>query len=337
MSNPNMNNYSPPNTNEWSGRATCPDLPPQYWYQRIGLLDARLPEEEWPEATHALVGYACDEGVRRNLGRVGAVEGPSIARSYLGKMAAHFPSSTKIVDAGDVACPDEDLEACQASYADLIARLIRRDILPIGIGGGHDIAFGTFSGVLAGLDRQAGQRIGILNFDAHFDLRPFIFGANSGTPFNQILTDYREEVDYYVVGIQAAANMPALFDIANLFGVQYIVNTACSNDPASRAAVLAQLQPFLDSIDHLYVTVDLDGFSSAYAPGVSAASPVGFDPGFFFPVFSEVMKSGKVVALDIAEFCPKYDVGGQTKVLLGRVVEAVIATQKTPPTESGRR
>ncbi|MEM1356658.1 MAG: formimidoylglutamase [Bacteroidota bacterium] len=320
-----MNNYIAPNVAEWTGRATCPDLPPQYWYQRIGLLDARLPEGQWPAATHALLGYACDEGVRRNHGRVGAVEGPSVARSYLSKMAAHFPQATKVVDAGDISCTDGNMEACQSTYAETVARLLKQNIFPIGIGGGHDIAFGTFSGLLSGLAPQSVQQIGILNFDAHFDLRPFILGPNSGTPFNQILTDYRERVEYFVVGIQAAANMPSLFDIAHLFDVKYISSTACGNDPASRAAVITQLQAFLDRIDYLYISVDLDGFSSAYAPGVSAASPVGFAPEFFFPVFQEVMKSGKVVALDIAEFCPAHDVSGQTKVLLGRVVEAVVA------------
>ncbi|MEM9259678.1 MAG: formimidoylglutamase [Bacteroidota bacterium] len=319
-----MNNYIAPNTADWTGRATCPDLPPQYWYQRIGFLDARLPSAQWPAATHALLGYACDEGVRRNHGRIGAASGPAVARSYLSKMAAHFPQTTKVVDAGDVTCPDGNMEACQGNYAEIISRLLRKGIFPIGIGGGHDIAFGTFSGLLVGLAPRADQRIGILNFDAHFDLRPFILGPNSGTPFNQILTYHRERVEYCVVGIQAAANMPALFDIAHLFGVKYIPSTACGNDPASRAAVITQLQAFLDRIDYLYISVDLDGFSSACAPGVSAASPVGFAPGFFFPVFEEIMKSGKVAALDIAEFCPTHDVSGQTKVLLGRLVEVAI-------------
>ena len=34
------------------------------------------------------------------------------------------------------------------------------------------------------------NKIGIINFDAHFDLRPIENQSNSGTPFNQILTEH---------------------------------------------------------------------------------------------------------------------------------------------------
>ncbi|MEO0735078.1 MAG: formimidoylglutamase, partial [Bacteroidota bacterium] len=292
-----------------------------YWYQRVQLLDVSQPETAWPHVTHALVGYACDEGVRRNRGRVGAVNGPTTARTYLSKMAAHFGPETIIADAGTVGCPDGDLVACQATYAEIVRRLCHQNIMPIGLGGGHDIAYGTYTGLRKALPEG---RIGVLNFDAHFDLRPVVDAPNSGTPFQQILAEHGAQTEYFAVGIQREANTPALFAEAGRLDADYIEHTACGGDPRSRSAVLDQLRPFLDRIDHLYVTVDLDGFSSAYAPGVSAPSPVGFRPEFFFPLFGEIVSSGKLVGLDLAEHNPLYDQDGRTVVLLGRIVAAVI-------------
>ncbi|MEL7159335.1 MAG: formimidoylglutamase [Bacteroidota bacterium] len=316
-----MNNYLPPQASAWTGRQTDPALGPQYWYQRMQLLDVRHLETASPRITHALVGYACDEGVRRNQGRVGAVDGPAVARTYLGKMAAHFGPETVIADAGTVSCPDGDLETCQATYAEIVSRLRRQGIIPIGIGGGHDIAFGTYSGLRAALPSG---RIGILNFDAHFDLRAPTDGPNSGTPFHQILARHGKDTAYCVVGIQRLGNTPFLFQTAADLGVTYLERPLCANDPMSRKAVSQRLRSFIDEVDHLYVTVDLDGFSAAYAPGVSASSPVGFSPSFFFPVLEEVLRSSKLVGLDVAEFNPLYDRADNTLRLLGNVIAAVL-------------
>ena len=49
-------------------------------------------------------------------------------------------------------------------------------------------------------------KIGILNFDAHFDLRPTINRANSGTPFYQIMKEFGTNVEYLALGIQKKSN-----------------------------------------------------------------------------------------------------------------------------------
>ena len=57
----------------WTGRIDPePDSP--RWHQRIRALS----EDSQPGL--ALLGFACDEGVRRNHGRVGAAEGPAALR-----------------------------------------------------------------------------------------------------------------------------------------------------------------------------------------------------------------------------------------------------------------
>ena len=59
----------------------------------------------------------------------------------------------------------------------------------VGLGGGHEIAWASYQGIAQALQDDARlARLGIVNFDAHFDLRkPEVAGpGTSGTPFLQI-------------------------------------------------------------------------------------------------------------------------------------------------------
>jgi formiminoglutamase (EC 3.5.3.8) len=47
----------------------------------------------------ALLGFVCDEGVRRNQGRTGAAEGPQAIRQALANMASHA-GHERLVDMG---------------------------------------------------------------------------------------------------------------------------------------------------------------------------------------------------------------------------------------------
>ncbi len=320
-------NYIPPTPSNWTGRSTPPGTPPDYWYQTVKMLDMSAPERSWPTADYAILGYAVDEGVRRNQGRMGAAAGANAITKKLGGLANHL-NGTSVADAGHFICPDGKLEATQMAFGNAIHRLLERGITPIALGGGHDIAYAHFLGLHK---FTAGKKkIGILNFDAHFDLRPFINGSTSGTPFRQIMTFHGDTTAYFALGIQKAANPPSLFRAAEQLGVDCITHDACT--PTNVSSILHLLHGFLDRVDYLYLTVDLDGFSSAYAPGVSAPSPVGFSPEFFFPVFKQILASGKVLSVDIAEYNPTYDQDGVTAKLAARVVEVVAChpTYSTP-------
>lgn len=319
--------YLSPVKGNWSGRKTDPNAAPDYWYQVVRMLDLDGPEADLPYPDFAFLGYACEEGVQRNQGRLGAAAGAMEVIKKLGSLANHLGDKT-IADAGSVTCENDQLEATQLAFGNRIHQLLSRGTTPIGLGGGHDIAYAHFLGIhqfLNGPANPKGNRLGILNFDAHFDLRPFPDGSTSGTPFRQILTFHGDTVTYLPVGIQPDANPPSLFEAAANLGVDCITADACT--PTNVPTILHMLQGFLERVDHVYVTVDLDGFSSAYAPGVSAPSPVGFSPEFFFPIFRRILASGKVLTVDIAELSPAFDQDGITAKLAARIVAEVVRSK----------
>ena len=131
--------------------------------------------EELPEAQKksiSLLGYACDEGVRRNQGRIGAAEGPDVIKSSFAKMPNHLGSNVRLHDVGSIICDEGDMEAAQNQLTEAVNLLLERKQFPIVLGGGHDMAYGHYNGIKKYLNaKKEGQTIGIINFDAHFDLR----------------------------------------------------------------------------------------------------------------------------------------------------------------------
>jgi formiminoglutamase len=303
----------------WSGRKVDPQLGTQYWYQAVEVADLQL-----PNLTHAdigLLGYAVDEGVRRNQGRPGAAEGPDHIRQQLAKLAYHLREK-KIADFGDIRIAQHTMEAAQESFAQGICQLLRQQIFPIGLGGGHDIAYANAKGVLQYLQEKAPQAVlGIINLDAHFDLRPVTHQPNSGTPFNQLLSQYPDQVGYFPIGIQRAANPPMLFELARQWQVPFIAAEACRDDHITGISSL--VADFIDQYDYLYLSIDLDGFSSTFAPGVSAPSPMGFSPFFAEAIITAITASKKLISCDLAELNPIFDQDQQTARLVARLINKI--------------
>ncbi|NAS31897.1 formimidoylglutamase [Flavobacteriaceae bacterium R38] len=322
----NKSLYKSSGKNLWKGRETDPSLGAQYWYQKIECLDLN----EYPLNSDSknkeigIIGYACDEGVRRNQGRVGAFSAPFEIRKKLAKIALHFDNK-RIVDFGDIICEGNDMEACQDELSTCVSSMLNHKILPIVMGGGHDIAYGHFMGIKDALNNFDKKKIGIINFDAHFDLRPFEEQGNSGTPFNQInavLNTEKKALNYFVLGIQQQANTRELFQIADKLGVQYLLNEECHLLNIEK--IKEELTSFIEANDCIYLTIDMDGFSSAYAPGVSAPSSLGMEPLFVLELLKHIFKSDKVVSCDIAELNPTYDIDGITASLAARLIDAIV-------------
>src|SRR6185437_10609057 len=103
------------------------------------------------------------EGVRRNGGRAGAAEGPAELRAMLSNLP--LLDDTPLYDAGTVDVVDGDLEGAQQRYAEKLAALLDAGHLPVGLGGGHEIAFATYQGLALHLGKRR-PRVAIVNIDA---------------------------------------------------------------------------------------------------------------------------------------------------------------------------
>ena len=320
-----------PAANPWTGRVDAADGERgRRWHQVV------RPAQQADRPGVALLGFASDAGVSRNHGRPGAAEGPAALRRALANLAWHGNDDARLYDAGDVRCRDDALEEAQSDYADRLAGLLRDGHFVIGLGGGHEIAWAAHSGLERAFAADPRfERLGVLNFDAHLDLRrPESVGrGTSGTPFLQIAEaraarglDFR----YMCVGASEAANTPALFDRARALGVTIVTDLE-----AAQPEISLQLQRFIEASSAVYLTFCLDVLPPAVAPGVSAPAGLGVALHRVVTLLKDALVAcghgrpgSKLLLADIAEFNPRFDTDGRTARTAARLVYELAAIHR---------
>lgn len=254
-----------------------------------------------------LHGFAVDEGVRRNKGRQGAKDAPDVIRKNMSNFPVIRPDFS-LLDFGNITCEDENLENTQNELAKNVSKVLLKGGKSLVLGGGHEVTFGHYRGVKTAFQEQ---KIGIINFDAHFDNRQPEngVGASSGTGFWQIAQE--GEINSLHIGIQRNSNTLKLFDTAHQFGMKYILADELFFE--NLPSIYERVNELADSVDFLYMTICMDVFNASIAPGVSASAYNGiFADAAFMHLYRHILRNEKLIALDIAEVNPDLDIQDHT-------------------------
>lgn len=301
----------------WTGRFDGEGDEHRRWWQAIAPHTVSAAAAASRPAV--VLGFCSDAGVLRNKGRVGAAAAPAAIRSALGPLAFHLDRG--VFDAGDVVVEDDSLEAGQERAGLAISGLLDAGNLTVVLGGGHETAFASYLGV-AGSEAVQGKRLGVLNLDAHFDLRDEPT-PSSGTPFLQMARAEAaagRELQYAVVGISEPNNTRMLFNTARDLGVKYLLDELCTPEAAE-----VFVADFLAGVDVLYLTIDLDVMPASVAPGVSAPAAYGVPLPVISAICRQVAASGKLLHLDVAELNPEFDIDSRTAKVAARLVNTLLA------------
>jgi len=257
----------------------------------------------------ALLGMPDDTGVELNHGRVGAREGPHALRGALAKYgvvrpmdhAGPTPAYPHVFDAGDV-IPGLDLGETHDRVSAAAQALVDRGMLPIGIGGGHDLTFAFVRGV-AGGEPYRGATLAGVYFDAHLDVRA---EPGSGMPFRALVEQARVH-ELRCIGVNPLVNSSEHFE---WFSEHAGTAEADPHTPAG-APIGGAERPW-PVRGPQFVSFDLDVLDGAFAPGVSALNPAGMTPGVAAAWCSAAGANRDVVCFDIMELCPPHDHEGRT-------------------------
>lgn len=311
--------YLPSAAEYWQGlenSESCERL-----FQIIQRVDLQQTLPVVSECTFALLGFASDRGVKRNFGRLGASEGPQAIRHHLANLAIHQPLN--LVDAGDVISEGDELEAAQQVLADATAQLHEQHYRPILLGGGHEITWGHYQGLA---QAKLTKGLGIINFNHHLDLKAVSSNGlgSSGTPFRQIAThceEHERRFEYCCIGIQPTANTQSLYAYAEEQGVQGIEAKTVHQQFGKTES---RIKAFSNKQSALYVSISLEVFAQAFAPGVSAPNAYGLTPYQVFDLLEIIFASGKVVSVEITELAPCFDRDDQTARLAATLVAWIL-------------
>ena len=270
-----------------------------------------------------LIGVPQDIGVERNGGRAGSASAPESIRRALTKMATGglYPALSegrlRIADAGDIDTDGKTLEQIHDALHDVVAEVLRAGYVPVVLGGGHDCAWPTIRAM-----ETTRLPYGVINIDAHADVRPLKEGrAHSGSPFYQLLTmseshllpggfvefglQHNSVAEAHLTFVRDAGMKVVMLDEVRHVGVPAAWDQAWSKCAASH---------------RVYLSLDMDSFASAYAPGVSAPAADGFTPHDIGSLLFQSARSGSLAAFDVVECNPRFDVDGRTAKLAAAMI-----------------
>jgi formiminoglutamase len=271
-------------------------------------------------------GYPDDEGIEINGGRAGAHEAPDTIRKYLYKMTPtpwESFSETLFFDAGNLdisgSLPDRHSRAIDA-----VSDFLEKGHKWIAFGGGHDYGYVDGSAFLNSTRNEKLKPL-IINFDAHLDVRDTSQGFSSGTPFYRLLSDFpTDSFELVQIGIQGQCNTPYHYQWCLNENVQIIdFQTLNVGYGFFETAVEALTEKTIQKRP-TYISVDVDAFAAAHAPGCSQSWPTGLEPNSFMRLFHWLLQRLDVRVLGIYEVSPPLDVDDRTSKLAAQIAHQYI-------------
>jgi len=245
--------------------------------------------------------------------------GASLAPEYIRDAFSNFTNyaisdqkeiKNKILDLGDIKMhPTEIIQNQQAIYEgviDVINKYPQSNFFFLG--GDHSVTYSTIRAVA-----EKSKNIGVIQFDAHLDLRnPKDGGPTNGTPFRRLIEDKLIKGSNLVqIGIRDFANS----QIYHNFAKKNDVRTYTMEDVRKETLIeilTKELNLLSESSDEIYLSVDIDSIDQAFAPGCTAIGPGGLTPQELLQGIDLVAKNQKVRAIDIVEIEPTLDFRNMT-------------------------
>jgi len=187
---------------------------------------------------------------------------------------------------------------------------------PVLIGGEHTITLGA--------TRAVGKNFAVLDFDAHLDLRnEYMNLQTSHTTFMRRINEQAKPNVIIEVGTRAVCKEE--LDYAKEAGITFITTQQIRKEGIEKTTqTIARL---LDNIKKIYLTVDMDALDPAFAPAVQNPEPDGLCAHMFYDLLTAIV-DGRIIAFDVVEVAPPYDLGVTSVQAAKTVFEILSATEK---------
>jgi formimidoylglutamase len=265
----------------------------------------------------ALVGEPFDAAV---VGTRGAARGPEAIRDQLeGVKTHHFVRSRaaaarEIRDLGDVQISSMDARTIQRQLQGITEALYDGRTLPVFLGGDNSLTVAN-----AGPLVDSGS-VGVVNFDAHLDVREVQGAPTSGTPYRQLFED----------GLDAYACVGARHFETSSEYVGYLAEqegTVVTSETVGHSLddALAQAREAVSGVDALFVSVDCDVLDTTAAPGVSAPTPGGIASRELFELLRRLAADDRIAGFEVVECAPPLENGDRTAAAAARAIAHFLA------------
>jgi arginase len=218
-----------------------------------------------------------------------------------------------------------------SELAALVAQSVRGGRLPCVIGGDHSCAVGTWSGAARGLDGP----LGLVWIDAHMDSHTpgtSPSGRLHGMPLASLLGQSEDALagladgmllprHVCLVGVRSyeAAEAELLERLGvRVFGMEEVVRRGLARVMDDASAIANE------GTRGYGVTLDLDALDPREMPGVATPAAFGIGGGELVLEFERVGRDPRLVAFEMAEYCPRLDRDGRSERLICRLLRAAL-------------
>jgi arginase family enzyme len=204
-------------------------------------------------------------GVLENRGAVNYVDDEVNLDAVRKELYSLFPGNwqSSIADLGDI-IPGNSLEDTFFALQKVAAKLIRKGIIPIVIGGSQDLTYPLYRAY----DKQE-QMVNLVSIDSKFDFGKQEEGITANSYLSKIILDEPNNLfNYTNIGYQTYYNSQEEIDlIEKLFFDAYRLGEISNNIELS--------EPTLRDAD--IVSIDLNAVKSSYSGNLANFTPNGFD------------------------------------------------------------
>jgi agmatinase len=277
----------------------------------------------------AVVGVPSDLGVSN---RSGARFGPRAVRT-IERIGPYHPTQKTVpratlraADIGDVPFRsryslEQTLEDIEAFYLELHAQGVR----PLSVGGDHSVTYP----ILKALGRE--RPVGMVHIDAHCDTAGAYDGSkfHHGGPFRlAVLDGVLDPARSIQIGIRGASNV--FWEFSYAAGMTVI---EMEEFMEQGVAAIAQRARAVVGTGPVYVTVDVDGFDPAYAPGTGTPEVGGITPREGLALL-RALTGLNIIGGDVVEVAPQYDPTTNTAQLGAQILFEELALLAAAPASS---
>ncbi len=187
--------------------------------------------------------------------------------------------------------------------------LVRKNKFPIALGGEHSISPAIV---------KSFEDIGVISLDAHLDFRNEYEGEkNSHSCSTRRISDSVGVEGVVPIGVRSMSKKES--EDAEELGLRFISSYAFHDDPNMKETLERALKWM--GREKIYLTLDMDVFDPAYAPGISNPEPFGLEPIEIKRCINHL--ADRLVGFDVVEVSPPFD-NGNTSALAARLVREVI-------------
>lgn len=272
---------------------------------KVEIYDSVFPDLDEGNFDIAIIGV--QEG-RNSEGNEGTAKAADIFRKHF-YMLNEGNYNTRIVDLGNIRAGHKVSDTYVALKL-LVTELIRKNIVPVIIGGSQDLTYPQFMAY-----EELEQKVDLLVVDSHFDLDESVDGTIETTSSSYLNKIFLHEPNY-------------LFNFSNIGYQTFYVNQDSLKVMEKLYFDAHRLGDFTESMNvsepiirnATMISFDISAIRSSDACGNAHATPNGFYGEQACQIARYAGMSDKLSSIGFYEFNPEFDRNQQTAMLLSQMV-----------------